>query len=253
MTSTVGDIVLDVRGVRAQYGQARALDDVSLTLGQGEFVTLLGPNGAGKTTLLRAVAGLMPVRRGEIRLGARRVDRLGANRIAALGLALVPEGRRIFPEHTVLENLALGGYLLRKQKAVYDETLQGVLHLFPKLHSRGDQRAGTLSGGEAQMLAVGRALMLRPQVLMLDEPSLGLAPLVVEEILHYLDRLNRNEGLTILLVEQAANLALRHADRAYLLSRGQVTLSGPADEVRRHPEVRRVYFGSEPEPVPQPL
>jgi len=242
MTGTV----LGIENVRAQYGQARALHDVTLSVDEGEFITLLGPNGAGKTTLLKVVAGLRPTRRGAVTLGGRRIDRLPPHKIAALGVALVPEGRRVFPEHTVLENLALGGYLLRRRRALYRETLKGVLTLFPRLDERQGQAAGTLSGGEAQMLAIGRALMLRPRVLLLDEPSLGLAPRVVHEIMNYLDRLNRSNGLTIVLVEQAASVALQHADRAYLLSRGSVALSGTASELRENPEVRRVYFGAEP-------
>jgi branched-chain amino acid transport system ATP-binding protein len=235
--------LLELAEVRAGFNRVVALDGLSLRVDEGELVAVLGPNGAGKTTALRAISGLVRPGKGTVRFRDRRIDRLSAPRIARLGIALVPEGRRIFPDQTVLENLLLGGYLWRRQRSVRQDTLTSVLDLFPRLKERRRQLAGTLSGGEAQMLAVGRALMLRPKLLMLDEPTLGLAPKVVEEMFQYLDRLHREEGLTILLVEQAAARALELASRSYLLGAGRVVASGNAEEMRANPEMQRVYFG----------
>ena len=240
--------LLELTEVRAGFNRVVALDGLSLRVEEGELVALLGPNGAGKTTALRAISGLVRPGKGMVRFRGRRIDRLSAPRIARLGIALVPEGRRIFPDQTVLENLLLGGYLWRRQRSVRQDTLSSVLDLFPRLKERRRQLAGTLSGGEAQMLAVGRALMLRPKLLMLDEPTLGLAPKIVEEMFQYLDRLHREEGLTILLVEQAAARALQLASRSYLLGAGRVVATGNAEEMRAHPEMQRVYFGGSTAP-----
>ena len=254
MTETDGDqaepaapattrALLELSEVRAGFNRVVALDGMSLHVNEGELVALLGPNGAGKTTTLRVISGLVRPSRGTVRFGDRRIGRLSAPRIARLGIGLVPEGRKIFPDQTVLENLLLGGYRWRRQRSVRQETLDSVLDLFPRLQERRKQLAGTLSGGEAQMLAVARALMLRPKLLMLDEPTLGLAPKVVEEMFTYLDRLHREEGLTILLVEQAAARALELAGRAYLIGGGRVVATGTAQEMRANPEMQRVYFG----------
>lgn len=237
--------VLELRGVRVTFNQVVALDGVSIEVADGEIVALLGPNGAGKTTTLRAVAGLKRAASGTIVLGSRRIERTSAPRIARLGVALVPEGRRIFADQTVMENLQLGGYVWRRDRARLQETLDSVLELFPALKQRRSQLGRTLSGGEAQMLAVARALMLRPTLLMLDEPSLGLAPKVVDSVFDHLAALHERQRLTIILVEQAAAKALELADRAYLLSGGRIAASGTAAEMRRSPDIQRIYFGGE--------
>ncbi|MGH3262841.1 MAG: ABC transporter ATP-binding protein [Trebonia sp.] len=241
----VGDRpLLDLRDVSVQFNQVVALQSVTLQVHKGEAVAILGPNGAGKTTTMRTISGVLRPRRGEVHFDGRRIDRMSAPRVARLGIGSVPEGRRVFSGHTVAENLQLGGYLLRRNRAAFGEQLDMVLTLFPRLGERRKQLAGTLSGGEAQMLAIGRALMLRPTLLMLDEPSLGLAPRVVAEMYEHLKHLHVDAGLTILLVEQAAVRALEFADRAYLMSGGTVVVGGPSAQMREHPEVQRVYFGA---------
>ena len=235
--------LLALSGVHVTFNRVVALDGLSLHVNEGEFVALLGPNGAGKSTALRAISGLLRPSKGTVTFGEQRIDRLSAPRIARLGIGLVPEGRTVFPDQTVMENLLLGGYIWRGKRAIRQETLNSVLELFPRLGERSRQLAGTLSGGEAQMLAVARALMLRPRLLMLDEPTLGLAPKVVEEMFTYLARLHSEQGITILLVEQAAARALEVADRSYLIGGGKVVASGVAEEMRAHPEMQRVYFG----------
>ena len=245
--SEPGTVLLQLSGVQVRFNRVVALDGLSLRVDEGELVALLGPNGAGKTTTLRAISGLVRPSRGEVRFRDRRIDHLSAPRIARLGIGLVPEGRKIFPDQTVLENLLLGAFVWRRDRSLRQETLDSVLDLFPRLKERRRQLAGTLSGGEAQMLAVARALMLRPRLLMLDEPTLGLAPKVVDEMFEYLERLHREERLTILLVEQAAARALELADRSYLIGGGKVVASGDADEMRADPEMQRVYFGGSPE------
>lgn len=244
MTETSPDSpLLEVSGLRVRFGHVDAVQDVSLTVGRSQVVTLLGPNGAGKTTTLKAVCGLLKPARGEIRINGRRTAGLGASRITRLGVGLVPEGRRIFPTHTVKENLELGGFIWRRQRSVFDETMTSVLELFPRLADRLHQTAGSLSGGEAQMLAVGRAMMVRPSLLILDEPSLGLAPKVVDELYEFLGTIRDKQQLSILLVEQAVERALRFADDAYLISQGRVVVNGPANSLRDDDQVRSVYFG----------
>lgn len=234
--------LLEVSKLHVQFGHVDAVRDVSLTVGRSEVVTLLGPNGAGKTTTLRAICGQVRPSGGDIQINGRRTVTLGAARIARLGVGLVPEGRRIFPGHTVLENLALGGYIWRRRRKVFDETMASVMELFPRLAERRAQLAGSLSGGEAQMLAIGRALMLRPGLLMLDEPSLGLAPMLVEEIFGVIREINR-EGMGILLVEQNANQALAIADYGYVLEGGRFVLEGSAEELRANENVQEFYLG----------
>jgi branched-chain amino acid transport system ATP-binding protein len=232
---TVADLVVS-------YGAVEALHGVSLEVGKGEIVTLVGANGAGKTTLLRAISGLLVPRAGRIELeGASLVGR-PAHAIVAKGLAHVPEGRRIFTGLTVRENLDMGAYVVRSKRDVA-ERLERVLALFPRLSERIDQMGGTLSGGEQQMLAIGRAMMGKPRVLLLDEPSLGLAPLLVQEIFREIARINREEGTTILLVEQNANLALATASRGYVLETGRVVLVGPARDLLEDPQVKAAYLG----------
>jgi branched-chain amino acid transport system ATP-binding protein len=232
--------LLELRDVQASYGPVKALHGVSLSVDEGEIVAVLGANGAGKTTALRAVSGLVR-HSGEIVFDGKRIERASPERVARLGVAHVPEGRGIFDELTVLENLRLGSYVRRNGS--WKAELERVQGYFPWFESRGDQQAGTLSGGEQQMLALGRALMARPRLLLLDEPSLGLAPLVVRELFAIVSELNEKEGVTVLVVEQNARVALRTASRAYVLEVGRVVLEGPSEELARNESVRRSYLG----------
>jgi branched-chain amino acid transport system ATP-binding protein len=231
--------LLELHEVEARYGPVRALHGVTLDVDEGELVSVLGANGAGKTTTLRAVSGTVRAT-GDIVLDGQRVTRRGPEAMARLGVAHVPEGRGTFGTLSVLENLRLGAWTRR---GAVDGDLRRVFAFFPRLEERRDQQAGTLSGGEQQMLALGRALMARPRLLLLDEPSLGLAPLVVREIFDALSKLNADDGTTIVVVEQNAVLALRHAARAYVLETGRVVLGGPAEELRANESVRRSYLG----------
>jgi branched-chain amino acid transport system ATP-binding protein len=232
--------LLELRHVEARYGEVRALHGVSLSVDEGAFVSVLGANGAGKTTTLRAVSGTVRSS-GEITFGGERIDRRAPETVARLGVAHVPEGRGIIGELSVWENLRLGGYARSGRNGFQDDVAR-VLGYFPQLGERRAQAAGTLSGGEQQMLALGRALIARPRLLMLDEPSLGLAPIIVREIFEILTRLNE-EGVTVLVVEQNANLALAASQQAYVLEVGKVVLSGPSAELREHESVRRSYLG----------
>jgi branched-chain amino acid transport system ATP-binding protein len=232
--------LLELEDVEARYGAVQALHGVSLAVDEGAFVALLGANGAGKTTTLRAISGLVR-RSGTIAFAGRRIDRYGTERVARLGLAHVPEGRGIVAELSVLENLRLGAWLRRDRGAKDD--LEEVLGWFPVLQRRIRQPASTLSGGEQQMLALARALVGRPRLLMLDEPSLGLAPIIVRELYDILVRLNRERGLTVFVVEQNAALALDAADTAYVLEVGRVGLHGPSAELKEREAVRRAYLG----------
>jgi branched-chain amino acid transport system ATP-binding protein len=231
--------LLELRDVEARYGPVRALHGVTLDVDEGEFVSVLGANGAGKTTTLRAVSGTVRAT-GDIVLDGQRVTRRGPEAMARLGVAHVPEGRGTFATLSVLDNLRLGAWTRR---GAVDGDLRRVFAFFPRLEERRDQQAGTLSGGEQQMLALGRALMARPRLLLLDEPSLGLAPLVVREIFDALAKMNADDGTTIVVVEQNAVLALRHAARAYVLETGRVVLGGPAQDLRADESVRRSYLG----------
>ncbi len=232
--------VLAVEEVTVQYGAIRAVSGVSFDVAAGELVALIGPNGAGKSSTLRAVAGLVPLAGGDVRLEGRSLRRVAPHALPRRGLVLVPEGRRIFGEMTVGDNLALGAYVRSRAEAA--EQLARVLELFPILGERVKQPAGTLSGGEQQMLAIGRALMARPKVLLLDEPSLGLAPVVVRQLFDLLRRLHAG-GVTVLLVEQNARMALEVADRAYVLQTGRVVASGAASDLAASDEVRARYLG----------
>jgi branched-chain amino acid transport system ATP-binding protein len=234
--------LLELRDVEARYGPVRALHGVTLDVDEGELVSVLGANGAGKTTTLRAISGTVRAS-GDIVLDGRRVTRRGPEAMARLGVAHVPEGRGTFAALSVLDNLRLGAWTRRGGRAALDADLGRVFAFFPRLAERRDQQAGTLSGGEQQMLALGRALMARPRLLLLDEPSLGLAPLVVREIFDALSKMNADDGTTIVVVEQNAALALRHAARAYVLETGRVVLGGPAEELRANESVRRSYLG----------
>jgi branched-chain amino acid transport system ATP-binding protein len=232
--------VLDVEGLSARYGHVEALRHVDLRVDDGELVAILGPNGAGKSTLMRALMGLLPTR-GRVRFRGRDVPRHPVA-AAALGLILVPEGRGIFAPMTVAENLELGAYLLKGNSAEFLRRQERVLALFPRLKERLSQVAGSMSGGEQQMLAIGRALMADPKILLLDEPSLGLAPLVIDEILERLGELNRG-GLPIILVEQKAPLALKLARRAYLMAVGSIAAEIDPRTVTSHDELARFYLG----------
>jgi branched-chain amino acid transport system ATP-binding protein len=234
--------VLRLEGVEAGYGDVVAVRAVSLEVRAGEIVALIGANGAGKTTTLRAISGLLPVRRGRVDLDGRPIGGQGPAAIVAAGVAHVPEGRQLFPTMTVLENLELGART-RESRARRADTLAGVFELFPRLSERTRQLAGTLSGGEQQMVAIGRALMARPRLLMLDEPSLGLAPVVVSAIFANLVAINR-AGITVLLVEQNVLRALRLSHRAYVLENGTITLSGPSDTLLADERIKRAYLGT---------
>ncbi|MBM3450481.1 MAG: ABC transporter ATP-binding protein [Armatimonadetes bacterium] len=233
--------ILRVEGADVYYGNIHALKDVSLLVERGEIVTLIGSNGAGKTTTLRAISGLAHPRRGTIALEGKDITRTPAHRIATLGIAHVPEGRRVFGRLTVRENLEMGAYT-RHDRDWIAADLDEVFAVFPRLKERIRQTAGTLSGGEQQMLAMGRALMARPQLLLLDEPSMGLAPLLVEQIFRSVTDINR-AGTTVLLVEQNAYMALQVATRGYVLQTGSVVLSGPAESLLANEEVRKAYLG----------
>lgn len=233
--------MLRLTNVTAGYGPITALRDVSLEVGEGEVIALLGANGAGKTTLLRTISALLRPTIGAVEFDGRRIDRFPADRVVALGLAHVPEGRQIFPDLTVAENLRLGAYRRRDRGKVKSD-LERVLGIFPKLRERYGQPGGTLSGGEQQMLAIARALMAAPKLLLLDEPSMGLAPLIVQRIFEIIREIHA-AGVTVLMAEQNAHMALAAADRAYVLQSGAVRLSGPAAELKDNPEVKHLYLG----------
>ena len=233
--------LLELEDVEARYGAIRALHGVSLAVDEGEVVSLLGANGAGKTTTLRAISGAVR-KTGEVVFDGRSIARHAPESVARLGVAHVPEGRGLFSELTVWDNLRMGAYV-RGERKTFKQEAPRVLGYFPWLEARKHQQAGTLSGGEQQMLSLARALVARPRLLMLDEPSLGLAPTVVRELFGIVKHLNAEEGLSVLVVEQNANIALDASARAYVLEVGKVAVSGTSDELRRHEGVRRSYLG----------
>ena len=233
--------MLSIENIHVHYGRIHAVKGISLNLEQGEIVTLIGNNGAGKSTTLRAVVGLAPVSDGRIVFQGRDLAVLGTDKRVRLGMALSPEGRRIFPGLTVMENLEMGAYA-RKKDASVKQDLDRVFSLFPRLKERITQIGGTLSGGEQQMLAMGRALMARPKLLLLDEPSLGIAPNLTQQIFQTIKEI-RKQGTTIMLVEQNANLALAVADRGYVLETGEIVLQGTCSSLRTDPAVQRAYLG----------
>ena len=234
-------IMLDVKNIHVSYGDAQALWDVSLAVSRDEIITLVGSNGSGKSTTLKAISGLVPLSSGEIRFEKTRIDRLHAYRIVEMGIAHVPEGRRLWPGLSVRENLELGAYI-RTARNVKKETMEWVFKLFPRLEERISQLAGTLSGGEQQMLAIGRGLLSKPKLLILDEPSLGLAPLLVDEVLETIQKINR-QGVTILLIEQNVTRALSLSTRCYVLELGRIVLSGTGQDLLADERVKAAYLG----------
>lgn len=235
--------MLVLEGIEARYGPVMALRGVSLNVSEGQIVAVLGANGAGKTTLFRTISGLLRPTQGRLEFLGHDLSKLSPERIVRLGIVHVPEGRQLFLDLTVKENLWMGSYTRRD--AAVREDWERVLSYFPVLRERLDQPAGTLSGGEQQMLAIGRSLMARPRLLLLDEPSLGLAPLTVQALFRFLKDLNSRDGMTILLAEQNAHLSLQIAHKAYVLETGRIALEGSAQELRRDPKVQRLYLGAE--------
>lgn len=231
--------LLEIKDLRVSYGGIEALKGISFHVEEGQIVTLIGANGAGKSTTLRAISGLAPVKSGAILYDGQAINDLNPQKIVSMGVGMVPEGRRVFPNLTVLENLKIGAYL-RRDDLKHD--IEYVYSLFPRLRERSWQMAGTLSGGEQQMLAVGRALMMKPRILMMDEPSLGLAPLVIRDIFEIIKTLHA-QGMTILLVEQNANAALKVADYAFVLQTGMMGVQGTGAELLDNPEVKAAYLG----------
>jgi branched-chain amino acid transport system ATP-binding protein len=234
---------LEIKDLRVHYGKIEAIKGVSVVVNQGEIVTLIGANGAGKTTILKTISGLRPVSSGDITFDGASINKVPAHERVDLGISQVPEGRGIFPGMTVLENLEMGKFNRKDRKAEMDEDLDRVYTLFPRLKERASQAGGTLSGGEQQMLAMGRALMARPKVLLLDEPSMGLAPQMIANIFRIITEINK-QGVTILLVEQNAQQALQRAHRAYILETGNVTKEAAASDLLNDPAVREAYLGT---------
>jgi len=235
-------MLLKVQDIETYYGSAQALKGVSLKVEKGELISILGANGAGKTTLLRTVSGLIEPKRGTIEFEGQRIDRLGAEEIVRLGISHCPEGRKLFPQMTVFKNLLLGAYVRKTDQQGIQETREEIFSLFPVLKDRQEQLAGTLSGGEQQMLVISRGLMSRPKLLMLDEPSLGIAPLLVARIFEVIKDINQR-GMTILLVEQNAAIALNIAHQGYVLETGEIILSGEARQLLSEEKVKQAYLG----------
>ncbi len=234
--------MLKIQNIQTYYGNIQALKNVSIEIKEGEIVALIGANGAGKTTTLMSICGITPPRSGDILFDGDSIKGLGAEKIVQRGIVQVPEGRRIFPDLTVLENLEMGAFL-RKNKRLIQQDLNYVMTLFPILDKRRSQLGGTLSGGEQQMLAISRALMARPRVLLLDEPSLGLAPLIIKQIFDIIRQINKESNTTIFLVEQNANQALKLADRGYVMENGHITLVDSAENLLANDDVRKAYLG----------
>jgi len=237
--------MLEISHIDVYYGDLQALWDISLTIGEGEIVTLIGSNGAGKSTIMKTISGLLKPKTGSISFEGTRLDKLPAHQIVGLGICMIPEGRRLFPQMTVLENLEVGASIREAKKARYD-TLSWIYELFPILRERAKQKAGTLSGGEQQMLAIGRALMSQPRLLLIDEMSLGLSPLLADEISQVLKDINRSKKLTIFLVEQDVNMALSMADRGYIVENGHIQDQGGARALLRSERIKEAYLGTSP-------
>ena len=234
--------ILEVNDLNVYYGAIHAIKNISFEIKKGEIVTLIGANGAGKTSTLHAVSGLLPLKSGEVSLNGVNITGVEAHKLVSQGMAHVPEGRRIFTELTVLENLEMGAYT-RNDKDGIKEDLEKMFVLFPRLAERKKQLAGTMSGGEQQMLAIARALMSKPTILLMDEPSMGLAPLLVQEIFKIIERINKEEGVKILLVEQNAHMALSVANRAYVLETGEIIKEGAGKDLLDDPDIKKAYLG----------
>jgi branched-chain amino acid transport system ATP-binding protein len=233
---------IELRNISVHYDKVQALADVSLNVQKGEIIALIGANGAGKTSTLRAITGLTRPSAGEIWFDSRRIDQLEPPRIVELGISMVPEGRHVYPFMSVKENLLMGAYLRRDQKGI-DQDLEKIFTRFPRLKERLKQQAGSLSGGEQQMVAIGRALMARPKLLLLDEPSLGLAPMIVRDIARVIIEINRDDSISIILVEQNSRMALKISNRAYALETGRIGLTGQSTDLLHDDQVRQLYLG----------
>lgn len=233
--------MLELKDINVFYGAIHALKNISLNIDEGEIVTLIGANGAGKSTTLKAISGIQKVKSGEIKLNGKEISSLNAPDIVRLGISHVPEGRRVFADMSVMENLEMGAYI-RNDKSGINEDYKKIFSLFPRLQERKEQMAGTLSGGEQQMLAIGRAIMSRPKLLLLDEPSMGLAPIVVKEIYSIIKDINK-AGTTVLLVEQNAFMALNCANRAYIIRNGEIDMQGDAKKMMQDEKVKKAYLG----------
>ena len=236
------DTILELKDVTAHYGRIQALKGISLSVEQGEVVSIIGANGAGKSTTLMAICGIVKCSSGNVLYKGEDISRVSADKLPAMGLCQVPEGRRIFPRLTVAENLDMGAFFRRNKKRIKAD-MDMVYEYFPRLRERRSQAGGTLSGGEQQMLAIGRALMSRPEVLLLDEPSLGLAPIIVQQIFEIIQSINKEKGTTILLVEQNANIALQASNRGYVLETGKVVMADEAGALLSNPDIRKAYLG----------
>jgi branched-chain amino acid transport system ATP-binding protein len=234
--------MLELRNINTYYGNIQALHDISLTVQQGEIITLIGANGAGKSTILMSICGIVPPRSGEILFKGQPIEQMSPDKIVALGISQVPEGRHIFSELTVAENLDMGAFMRRDSRQIKQD-LEHVYTLFPILADRRHQAGGNLSGGEQQMLAISRALMARPQLLLLDEPSMGLAPLMTKRIFNIIHKINQEENTTIFLVEQNANMALKTADRGYVLENGRIVMHDQADKLLGNKDIQKAYLG----------
>ena len=234
--------ILDVKDMRFSYGKTEVIHGISFNVNEGEIVTLIGANGAGKSTILNSVSGVLKIQSGSISFDGKNTAKMGAHQLVMDGLSLVPEGRQIFPHHTVQENLLLGAHL-EKDKGKIKERMENMYARFPRLKERYNQLGGTLSGGEQQMLAIARALMSQPKMLLLDEPSLGLAPIIISEVMELLTEIRKN-GVTILLVEQMANAALKISDRAFVLETGNIILEGKSQAIREDERVIKAYLGN---------
>lgn len=234
--------MLKLNNINTYYGNIHALKDVSLEIKEGEIITLIGANGAGKTTTLMSISGIVPPRTGEVLFMGKPIHELSSEKIVSMGLCQVPEGRHIFPHLTVTENLDMGAFL-RKDKGNISKDMDYIFDLFPILNERKNQPGGTLSGGEQQMLAISRALMARPKLLLLDEPSLGLAPIIIRQIFEIIKKINKESGTTVFLVEQNANLALKTADRGYVMENGRITMTDTGDNLLSNEEVKNAYLG----------
>ena len=234
--------MLELKHIKTYYGNIQALKDVSITISEGEIITLIGANGAGKSTTLMSICGIVPPRSGEVLFMGKPIQDLPPNSIVSLGISQVPEGRRIFPFLSVAENLDMGAFL-RRDKDEIKRDIEYIYELFPILAERRNQAGGTLSGGEQQMLAISRALMAKPRLLLLDEPSLGLAPLVVKQIFQIIEKINKESKTTIFLVEQNANMALKVAHRGYVMETGRISMTDTADSLLANDEVRKAYLG----------